>query len=391
MSRDDGLLRACMDGELPPAEHAALSAHVVTCVACQARLKELEAQAAFVSGRLGILALGLDEAVQPAPEILTSLKRELGCQAEFTWRERLDIMVTQLFMGRWRSVLVGFAALVLVAALLTLEPVRVAATQFLGVFRVRKFAVITLDPAQVERLRSLEEKVSSSQGFPFGETKVLKEPGAPRPVASVDEARAELGIPVRLPRTLPADINSTPVLRVQDGGAAQMTVDRARAQALLDALGRSDLKLPAALDGATIEFTIPKSVIAEYGDGPSALHLIQMSSPTVNLPPGVDLAQLGEIGLEVLGLSPDEARRLSGAIDWSSTLVIPLPSEMGSFQEVTVDGVTGILINARPQPTTPKGPVRGGYSLMWAKHGVVYNLTSRGNPTDLLAAANSMQ
>lgn len=393
MSRDDGFLRAYLDGELSPDGHTSLDAHLATCAQCRARLEELSAHATVVTGRLAILEFEGAESTVSARQAWVRLQRELAPThpAEFTWKERLDVIRQQLFTGRMRPLLAGLAALVLVIALFSLEPVRAAANQFLGVFRVRKFAVITLDPAQLDRLRELEGILGDDQGFPFGQTRVIKEPGQPKTVASVSEAGAQAGISVRLPGQLPSGVNSQPVLHIQDAGAAQMTVDRAKVQAVLDAIGRSDLKLPAALDGATIEFTIPTSVMAEYAGLPG-LRLVQMTSPSVNLPPGVDLAELGSIGLEVLGMSKDEARRLAATIDWNNTLVVPLPADMASAQEVSVDGVTGILISTLPTASSPSGTTRNRiiHSLMWTKNGIVYNLTGGGSSADLLAAANSM-
>jgi len=394
MSRDDGFLRAYLDGELSPDEHTALDTHLATCAQCRVRLEELSAQATAVTGRLAVLeSAGAGSAVS-ARQAWVRLQRDLAPThpARLTWKERTDVFRQQLFTGRMRPLMAGLAALVLMIALFNLEPVRVAANQFLGVFRIRKFAVITLDPGQLDRLRELEGVLGDGQGFPFGQTRVIKEPGQPKMVASASAAGSQAGISIRLPGQLPTGVNSQPVLYIQDAGAAQMTVDRARVQAVLDAIGRSDLKLPATLDGATIEFTIPASVIAEYAGLPG-LRLVQMTSPSVNLPPGVDLAELGSIGLEVLGMSKDEARRLAATIDWNNTLVIPLPADMASVQEVSVDGVTGLLISTRPTASSPTGPTRNRiiHSLMWTKNGIVYNLTGGGTAADLLAAANSMQ
>ena len=58
-------------------------------------------------------------------------------------------------MDRWRPAAVGVAAVVILAILFSFAPVREVAADFLGLFRVRKFAVIPLDQQQIDRLEKL--------------------------------------------------------------------------------------------------------------------------------------------------------------------------------------------------------------------------------------------
>jgi hypothetical protein len=279
----------------------------------------------------------------------------------------------------------SLAAILILAMLFSLAPVREAAAALLGMFRVRKFAAITFDPNQTQ-LNDREIATNISKLLSDNVT-VLKQPGPPQTVASAAEASALAGIPVRLPTILPSGVGAQPDIRVEDGGAVQIVVDLARAQALLELAGMSDVQIPQGLDGATVTIEIPSVVIARYDSYQSDFMLTQLRSPSVNLPPGVDLAQMGEAGLRLLGLSPEEARQFSQTIDWSSTLVIPLPTDAAVYQDVTVDGVSGVLITER----------NGGYSrypnyaLLWQKDDVVYSLTGRGRAEDVLAVANSLQ
>jgi hypothetical protein len=64
----------------------------------------------------------------------------------------------------------------------------------------------------------------------------------------------------------------------------------------------------------------------------------------VTLPRGVDLPTLGEIGLRVLGVDSHEAHRVAAAIDWHSTLLVPIPPDAASFRQVDVSGAQGIAI-----------------------------------------------
>jgi hypothetical protein len=113
--------------------------------------------------------------------------------------------------------------------------------------------------------------------------------------------------------------------------------------------------------------------------------LAQMPSPTVNTPPDLNIAQLAEIGLQFTGMSASEAHQFSQSVDWTSTLVIPFPRNAGTYEQVSVDGVTGTLI------TGGRGDGGNHYSLIWIKNGIVYGLTGNGSSQQALALAQSIQ
>jgi hypothetical protein len=116
---------------------------------------------------------------------------------------------------------------------------------------------------------------------------------------------------------------------------------------------------------------------------------VQLASPTVSTPPGADISQVGEAFLQLLGLSPAEAQHFAQTIDWSSTLVIPLPQDAASFRDVTVDGVPGVLIQSNPRASG--GPRYAHYTLFWEKNGTVYSLSGTGDPTRAAELANSLR
>ena len=73
------------------------------------------------------------------------------------------------------------------------------------------------------------------------------------------------GFTVRLPQGQTASR-----LTVDGGGAFSFKVDRAKAQALLNEAGRSDLVLPDSIDGAKVAVTVPASVTAAFGTCPES-------------------------------------------------------------------------------------------------------------------------
>ena len=188
----------------------------------------------------------------------------------------------------------------------------------------------------------------------------------------------------------------------------QMTfnINTAHIQAILDELGRTDIKIPAGIDGSKVTVDLPAIVAATYGDcsmpvearpegfdpdDPSTfpvsrcVNLIQMASPTITAPPGVDLQQIGQAYLEMIGMETEDAERFSQNIDWSTTLVLPLPTGSSEYSEVSVDGVTGTLI----QSTSRYG--MNSYVMLWVADGVVYALSGNGEASTALTLANSIK
>lgn len=306
-------------------------------------------------------------------------------------------MLRKIFTSR--AVQAGLAVIVLLALVLSIPSTRAWAGQFLGLFRVQQVTVLPVDTGGFEQLvgndalgQQIGQMISSS-------VKVTKQPGDPVEAASAADASQKAGFTVRLPADAPSD----PQLTVTGSGAFTMKVDRARVQALLDETGRSDLVLPKSLDGANIRVDIPASVRAAYGTCPDVqdetvqgngslarkygdcLLMVEMPSPTVNTPPDVDFQQLAVIGLQFSGMSREEAEQYSQTVDWTTSLVIPIPRNAATYQTVTVDGVEGQLIQ-RPADDAPQ------FALVWVKDGVIHAISGWGDRSELaLRMATSLK
>jgi hypothetical protein len=185
-----------------------------------------------------------------------------------------------------------------------------------------------------------------------------------------------------------------------------MTIDRVKAQALLDEAGRGDLVLPESIDGAEISVNIPSSVSVGYGTCPKpeadsseadneqnpsrrypdCVILAQIPSPSVSAPADLDINRLAQIGLEFTGMTAEEAAAFTSTVDWTSTLVVPIPSNSASYEQVTVDGVTGTFIQ---RPSREGEPTM--FALLWVKDGIIYAISGRGtNSEQALVMANSL-
>ena len=292
----------------------------------------------------------------------------------------------------------GSAVLLIVALILAFPSTRALAGELLNLFRVQQVAVVPVDFTGLEQLTGDGALGNQFTDLISNSMNITQEPGEPVTAADAPQASQLAGFNVRLPQSVtPSQIY------VMGGAAFSMTVDRAKAQALFDEAGRGDLVLPESVDGADISVTIPASVSAAYGtcpkpqtDGsesenterryPDCVILAQIPSPSVNAPASLDVNQLAQIGLEFTGMTAEEATAFTSTVDWTSTLVVPIPSNAATYEQVTVDGVTGTMIrrsSREGEPTT--------FALFWVKDGIIYAISGRGANSELaIEMANSL-
>jgi hypothetical protein len=308
-------------------------------------------------------------------------------------------MFNSIFKPKFRPVWTTLAVIILLVGVFSIPTVRASAGQFLGLFRVQQVTALPVDISNLTKLTGNDALGTQLSQLISSDVTIDQQPAKPQSVASAADASAKAGFTVRLPSSPATD----PQLTVQGGAAFHMVVDRARAQALLDEAGFQNIVLPASVDGAKISVNVPNSVSAAYGtcpkmDGtdasgtgsagrryPDCVALVQIPSPTVNAPPDLDVAQLAELGLQMTGMTPEQAKAYSQTVDWTSTLIIPIPKNAAVYQQVQVDGVTGTLIQ-RPADDAPQ------YALVWVKDGIIYAISALGTDSaNAIAMANSMK
>lgn len=297
----------------------------------------------------------------------------------------------------YRPAWAALGLIVILASALAFPQVRAAASNFLGLFRIQQLTVVQVDPG------NLPEQLGSSSQLEYllAENVQVEMPGDWLEAASAAEASQLAGMPVRLPTRLgePARLN------IQQAGRVTFQVDLDKTRLVLAEIGFTDLVLPDSLDGSTVSVDLPAGVSAFYGGGceldmeaaraqgydpdspgqpqrSNCTTLVQMPSPVVDAPADLNIAEIGAAFLQVLGMSPEEAKHFSQNIDWATTLVVPIPRYGTSYQDVKVDGVNGTLILQERSSQ---------YLLMWVKDGVVYALTGQGTPATARGIANSLK
>jgi hypothetical protein len=386
----DGELRAALDREVGVEQLQ----HLEACRDCQTRQSQLQAEQKQIAHRLAFLTPS-DEPVPATQKVWNRFSQQVIMKKETSMFKKWFAFPTVRF---------GTAALLILALVLAFPGTRALAGELLNLFRVQHVTVVPVDFTGMEQLNgavghNISQLISDS-------VTMKKEPGDPVNVATTDEASQLAGFNVRAPQDVtPSRIN------VMSGASFTFTIDRAKAQALLDEAGRSDLVLPEEVDGADVSVNIPSSVSIAFGTCPEpsseseaererkremetsgspgrvykdCIILAQIPSPEVSAPASLDIAKLAQLGLEFTGMTAEEAAQFTSTVDWTSTLIVPIPKNAASYQQVTVDGVTGTLIE-RPTDDAPQ------FALFWVKDGIIYTIGGLGsNSQKALEIANSL-
>lgn len=392
----DGTLRAQLDGELSEAESVEVNRHLASCPDCHHRAEGVALQAERVRGALAALAPLPAESSADAGIALARFKaRQRTAEPEAP--SLISRLFGKLFDRRLRPAWGALAVVAVVIAFLSFAPVRSWGQKILAMLRVQQITVVPVDLEALNRPAG-EGRLGKTIGQLLSDNVVVTmKPGEPQSAADAEEASQRAAFRVRLL----GNRADQPRLRVQGETALHMTVNRERLQTILDEAGRSDLQLPAALEGATVAVHVPSLVLAQYGhcsnsssndasspqagDANSCIDLAQVPSPTVSVPPDLDMAQLAEVGLQLGGMSAEDAHAFCQTVDWTSTLVLGIPRGI-SYQTVDVEGVQGTLIDL---------PRRGkrrstGYTLLWVRNGIIYALTGDGSSANAVPLAESL-
>jgi hypothetical protein len=389
---DESTLRAYLDGELNPAEIADLKNHFQACPMCEARLQGLSTTAQRVTSQLASLSAP-PSALEANPQIaLARLKAQLDAP-----EERVPFFAG-IFGRRWRFAWAASLAAAVLAISLLFPAGRSFAQRLLATLRVERVQTISLDlgpmdtGANHQSLEALAKLLSADAIVTTNEKEV--------PADSQEAASQAAGFPVRL---LSARTD-TPTFEVSGAHAFHLTLDRSRLQDILDEAGRPDLLLPATIDGATVSVQVPRAIAVQYGacqkKGQSAaagpansatptepcLVLLEAPSPVINVPSDLNIQQLAEIGLQMAGWDAVKARQFCQSVDWKSTLVLPIPPHVQSYENVNINGVRGTLMHFADSRNE-----HSSFALVWVDSGIIYGLIGQNEAASAVQLASSLQ
>ena len=279
------------------------------------------------------------------------------------------------------------AAVALAVGLFTIPSVRVSAQAMLDLFRVRTFAAVQFDESRLEKLKAFKQ---DNAMMVLDRQEVVRDPGPARRFATAAEAGLAAGIQVHTPGYLPNGLALDSVI-VEGAGEARLSVSESKLRSLLDQLDLRDVTVPTGLEGQWIEVRKPPCVIQVFHSNRWKAGLVQAESPEVAVPSGIDIPQLAEVGLRVLGLDPGEARRIARATDWRSTLMVPVPMNASTFRQVTIRGHSGLLVTTVGAAGEDGRRHREGTVLLWTEGDRVFGLRTNLGPQDAVQMAESLQ
>lgn len=281
-----------------------------------------------------------------------------------------------------RRALIAAAAVLTVGVLISVPGVRASVAQFVALFRVINVVAVPVDSSRIDRLEAEDLQI----GALIGEhVQMVQDPGAPVNMASMDQAASAAGMTLATPQWLP---DNTRVIETAVMGERVMRVTASsdRLQQVMDALGINDLTVPSGLDGHVVNVRVPPVVMIRYEhEKARRTRLFQARTPQLTLPNSIDVRALGEIGLRILGLPPAEAKQFAQAIDWHTTLVVPVPPNATSFQHVDINGHRGVLIQHQPRNQAPTS------TIVWSTPERVFALVSIQHVSEATAMALSVR
>jgi hypothetical protein len=303
-------------------------------------------------------------------------------KAQLRERLRAEEPVAETRRDWPRRALVAAAVVIVVAVLVSVPGVRASVAQFVSLFRVINVVAVPVDSSHIDRLKAEQLEI----GALIGEhVQVVQDPGAAVDVASFADASAAAGMTLATPQWLP---NNTQVMETAVMGerVVRVTADSQRLQQVMDALGINDLTVPPGLDGHVVNVRVPPVVMIRYvHQNARRSRLFQARTPQLTLPNSIDVQALGEIGLRILGLAPAEAKQFAAAIDWHTTLVVPVPPNASSFQQVDIAGHRGVLIQHQPRNQSPTS------TIVWSTPERVFALVSIQGVAEAMAMATSVR
>ena len=377
---DTGMLRADLDGEVNAESRMALDEHVLVCGDCQGVVETLKLQAASVRAGMEYLPQAARTDAGAVWSRLRMRMSESDAQHQIRWSP----------LRTWS---LAAAVVVAVAAVLviTVAPIRGWAEDLLSIFRVEHVAVLDINAGSIKGLENDTVFNQAMSRFISEEVTVTQAPQKPQPVADAATAAKIAGFDVHLLA------GQTPAsLTVRSTITAQMKLDRDRIQSIVDEAGRSDLQIPASVDGAIIGLRIPAGVMASYGncgpndtDGSAApedatcVKLSELPSPSASAPKDVDPAAIAQVALQFAGLSATEAANFTQTVDWTSTFVLPVLHGQATYEKVNVGGNDAVLL--RPRLSGSR------FNLLWVDNGILYSLMGTGDDTTALNLASQIE
>jgi hypothetical protein len=266
---------------------------------------------------------------------------------------------------RWQSWAIAAAV---IAGILVLVPVgRVVAQQLWQMFTVKQVAFIRVNPWP--------------DGVPSPKVNLVGSIIPPIPARDIAAAQWVVHYAPRLPV---GALNGAPRLSTTLPVSAGTVIRNADLALALRKTGITDLTVPPQWDGAQLTIHTSGVVIAEWPD----IMFAQSLPPTITVPPSFDFPAFSAMVLRILGVAPDEARRLAQRMGTAPYFLAPIDREFeerATIEEITLNSGPATLIQQMGQDG-----VVTRIALVWSVPDRVYVLTGKLSRELAILTANAV-
>ncbi len=354
-----------LDRDLSPVERQVVEERLKVDPAYQSAFDAIQQQTAFAKEQFKHLAL------THKPNAQLALNR---MNVRITEEKRYQMNT------RMRRIAAVATVAIVLAGSLTFAPVRALASDLLAVFRVERFVVVNVDDARLDELEAAFESLDTEE-LVFGDKETIREAGEPTTVATIAEAEAQVGFSLRIPE----GYGEPTEIAVQGGSQYAYTPNVEDMRQVYSAVGLDPEVLPSDIDGQRFEITREAGAMLMYETEDGSFMVAQAGAPTTVIPDGINTDDLAVAVLQLLGMSEAEAQAMAANIDFSTTLLLPVPtSKVERVREITVDGVTGVIFEGGWDEAEDEW---SGSVLTWQNNGIVYAIAADGNLTPVEIAA----
>ena len=230
-------------------------------------------------------------------------------------------------------------------------------------YPLRRFEVIRTNPQDIHRLPESVRRIFVDP-VPDGE-----------PVDSLDEATKRAGFAPRMLKS-PAVVQwlvTDPVNEDAKISVADLTSALREAKI-------TNVSIPQAWNGVTVNLQQSAGVLADYGD----FFIAQAAPLALNVPVGFPLPQFLEVLFRVMGLNVSDAGALRQRFAANPSAFFPIPSRYDmDIRQVPLASGTGLLLQ--------NGDKGGELALMWSTADRSYFLSGLLTEAQAIATANSLQ
>lgn len=359
--QDKGTLQAYLDGEVSREQKKGIMKHLESCPSCRESIEELQNLQSFCEGVLEAKDASVDT---EAAWVQFSNKLQMsGTKIPSRDEELRTTKGWRTLKTKTKRLLLSGAAAAALISTLAFPQVRGEAEQFLSLFRVNEFEVVTLTQND---LREIEDWVNENGDGSLdlkgiGKMDMSK---AAEEAAHFDTAQSAAAAGYSVP-----DFGAYGVEGIEVVPASTMTftLDVEKANQMLSQLG-SDQQFESLLDGKPFTVSTFEAVRTDYSMDGQHVSYMHTKSPEINVPDGASIEQLRATLLSLPFLPENVKTQLAGIENIESTLPIPYAAtEDSEMTEVMVGEAEGFAVESNEHSY-----------LVWQENGEIHTIFAEG-------------